>query len=802
MIDDLRNVEITVFDYSASSDHIARELKRPERQGLFGVLSVGFMASALLTVLGFLLYALFSFRRRFIELGTLRAIGLSTTQLTIFLICELAFLILLGLGAGTAIGVFISQVFIPYLQIGTGPTANVPPYQVEIAWFAINRLYVLFGVLFLVAFCRAHRPADAYEGLPGDQAWRDCLKEFRLSEPFILCDGLVKIYKIAGLEQVALRELNITIEKGELMSIIGASGSGKTTLMNILGGLDRPSAGRVRVDGHDLLRMTDNQLNKYRREKVGFVWQQSTRNLISYLNAVENVMLPMTVAGLAHNQPPPRRRAARPGRAGSAQASPALRAVRRRAAACRHRRGPGQPPAPAAGRRADRRSGHRHRADDLRHLPPPHARDGHHHHHRQPRPRHLPSRSTASSPSATACWPARPCASCAQTATVKGGDHQGEAGHNGAVGGSALHDTFEELVVLDRAGRVHVPQEYLEQYQIKGRARLELVDGGILIRAVDQRPAAEASAAEDGRGRRGSCSCRGRRGRHGPAGRQARLVWQIWQAKQETMNQIADQATGFANSASGSTDYAIETIDLQRVYRRGAEAVYALRGVDLAITAGSFIALKGRSGSGKTTLLNCISGLDQPTSGIARIFGQEIGSWSEARRTTWRRQQVGFIFQSLGLLPVMSAYENVELALRLINAPAKVRHKATTETIDLVGLTKWSDHRPYELSGGQQQRVAIARALVSQPPLVIADEPTANLDTKTAREVLNLFRTIVRERNTTLLMATHDTLAEEYVDHIIYLSDGSVVDASNSRGLRHLKPVERSRSASTSPSET
>jgi ABC-type lipoprotein export system ATPase subunit len=243
------------------------------------------------------------------------------------------------------------------------------------------------------------------------------------------------------------------------------------------------------------------------------------------------------------------------------------------------------------------------------------------------------------------------------------------------------------------------------------------------------------------------------------------------------MNQIADQAASFANSASGSMEYAIETVDLQRVYRRGAEAVYALRGVDLAIAPGRFIALKGRSGSGKTTLLNCISGLDQPTSGIARVFGQEIGSWSEARRTTWRRQQVGFIFQSLGLLPVMSAFENVELALRLVNTPAKARQQATTETIDLVGLTKWSDHRPYELSGGQQQRVAIARALVCQPPLVIADEPTANLDTKTAREVLNLFRTIVRERNTTLLMATHDTLAEEYVDHIIYLSDGSVVDA-------------------------
>jgi ABC-type lipoprotein export system ATPase subunit len=224
-------------------------------------------------------------------------------------------------------------------------------------------------------------------------------------------------------------------------------------------------------------------------------------------------------------------------------------------------------------------------------------------------------------------------------------------------------------------------------------------------------------------------------------------------------------------------DYAIETADLQRVYHRGAESVYALRGVDLSISPGSFIALKGRSGSGKTTLLNCISGLDQPTGGVARIFGEQIAQWSEARRTAWRRQQVGFIFQSLGLLPVLSAYENVELMLRLNGASPKVRHQAAVETLELVGLSKWIDHRPYELSGGQQQRVAIARALVTQPPLLIADEPTANLDTKTAREVLNLFRTIVRERQVTLLMATHDTLAEEYVDRTIYLSDGSVVNA-------------------------
>ncbi|MBE2237954.1 MAG: FtsX-like permease family protein [Caldilineaceae bacterium] len=152
MVHELRTYEISVLDYQASSVRIAEELRRPERQGLFGVLSVGFLASALLTVLGFLLYALFSFRRRFIELGTLRAIGLSTRQLAIFLSCELAFLILLGLGAGTGIGALISELFIPYFQIGSGPAANIPPFTVEIAWFAVTRLYMLFGVLFFVAF--------------------------------------------------------------------------------------------------------------------------------------------------------------------------------------------------------------------------------------------------------------------------------------------------------------------------------------------------------------------------------------------------------------------------------------------------------------------------------------------------------------------------------------------------------------------------------------------------------------------------------------------------------------------------
>ncbi|MFN3334836.1 MAG: ABC transporter ATP-binding protein, partial [Caldilinea sp.] len=162
-----------------------------------------------------------------------------------------------------------------------------------------------------------------------------------------------------------------------------------------------------------------------------------------------------------------------------------------------------------------------------------------------------------------------------------------------------------------------------------------------------------------------------------------------------------------------------------------------------------------------------------------RVFGDDIGGWSEGRRTRWRREQVGFIFQSLGLLPVLSAYENVELVLRLNGVGASERHKAALEALELVGLTKWNDHRPYELSGGQQQRVAIARALAGRPRLLIADEPTGNLDSKTAHSVLALFRAIVKERNVTMLMATHDTLADDYVDRIINLSDGRIVADRN-----------------------
>ncbi len=222
-------------------------------------------------------------------------------------------------------------------------------------------------------------------------------------------------------------------------------------------------------------------------------------------------------------------------------------------------------------------------------------------------------------------------------------------------------------------------------------------------------------------------------------------------------------------------EYAVETEDLWRVYKIGNNIeVPALRGLNLRLAPRQFIALKGRSGSGKTTLLNCLSGLDRPTSGSVRVLGYDLSTLNDRQLTQWRREQLGFVFQSFGLLPTLSAYENVELMLRIKGVGAKERYQRAMYCLDLVGLRKWADHRPYEMSGGQQQRVAIARALANNPLLILADEPTGELDSETAREILGLFHDIVREEHVTILMASHDPLVDEFVDLIVQLRDGQI----------------------------
>ena len=230
-----------------------------------------------------------------------------------------------------------------------------------------------------------------------------------------------------------------------------------------------------------------------------------------------------------------------------------------------------------------------------------------------------------------------------------------------------------------------------------------------------------------------------------------------------------------AKDVNENNGYVVETENLWRVYKTGSQEVAALRGVSFQIESGRFVVVMGRSGSGKTTLLNCIGGLDHPTSGAVRIFGHDIAGLNDKQLTRWRRERVGFVFQSFGLLPTLSAYENVELMLRIAGVSRKERRQRALRCLELVGLQRWTRHRPYEMSGGQQQRVAIARSLANNPQLILADEPTGELDSTTARDILGLFRRIVEEENVTLLMVSHDALVNEYVDDVLRLQDGQIV---------------------------
>jgi ABC-type lipoprotein export system ATPase subunit len=220
----------------------------------------------------------------------------------------------------------------------------------------------------------------------------------------------------------------------------------------------------------------------------------------------------------------------------------------------------------------------------------------------------------------------------------------------------------------------------------------------------------------------------------------------------------------------------IETHDLWRVYppKKNGEGIPALRGVNLNVESGSFVVLKGRSGSGKTTLLNCLAGLDRPTSGTVNVLDHDLMQMTDPELTAWRRDQVGLVFQSFGLLPTLSAYENIELLLRIKGEEYEARNSRALECLEIVGLGRWKDHRPFEMSGGQQQRVAIARALANRARLILADEPTGELDSKTTRELLAFFRQLVQGQQITMLMVSHDPLVDSYVDQVLTLKDGVV----------------------------
>jgi putative ABC transport system ATP-binding protein len=220
----------------------------------------------------------------------------------------------------------------------------------------------------------------------------------------------------------------------------------------------------------------------------------------------------------------------------------------------------------------------------------------------------------------------------------------------------------------------------------------------------------------------------------------------------------------------------VDAKGLVRTYTIGQTRVYALRGVNLQVKTGEFVAVKGRSGSGKTTLLNILGGLDQPDSGCVLLDGKDLTTLKETEMVALRRKQVSFVFQSFGLLPHFSAYETVEFALRLTGLPRDERHERTLECLELVGLEQRQNHRPDELSGGQQQRLCIARAIANHPALILADEPTGELDSRTGRDILSLFRQIAALEGTAMVLATHDPIVLEFASTMYELDDGILND--------------------------
>ena len=219
----------------------------------------------------------------------------------------------------------------------------------------------------------------------------------------------------------------------------------------------------------------------------------------------------------------------------------------------------------------------------------------------------------------------------------------------------------------------------------------------------------------------------------------------------------------------------LETRGLRKQYQMGEFAVDALDGIDLKIRKGEFVAIMGPSGSGKSTLLHLMGGLDTPTDGAVMLGGRRLAHLSDDEVTILRRRQVGFVFQFFNLLPTLTAAENVALPLLIDGWRVEDLAARVAELLDLVGLSDRRDHRPDQLSGGEQQRVAIARALVTEPAVVLADEPTGNLDSKAGREVLGLLRRACDEKGQTIVLVTHDPLAASYADRVVFLHDGRVV---------------------------
>jgi ABC-type lipoprotein export system ATPase subunit len=542
----------------------------------------------------------------------------------------------------------------------------------------------------------------------------------------IVCDRVVRIYAGDGIEVQALQGLDLLVAQGELTAVIGASGSGKSTLMNILAGLDRPTAGTVRVDGHDLGSLTGRERLAYRRGVVGFIWQQTSRNLLPYLTGQQNVLLPMRLAGAGRRD---RMRRANElldalGVANCAQRIPEQMSggeQQRTAIATALANRPRLLLADEPTGELDTASAH----DVFTALQTANAELG-----------------------ATVLVVTHDPAVSAQvrrTIAIRDGRTSSETLRHGTAGapGQAA-PVAVEYAVLDRAGRVQLPSEMTARLGMRDRVRLQ--EQPDHIRVWPDRPAAPPGGLES------------------PPGTSSPAAGRTEMA-----------ASPAAASAAPAAAPLVTVCDVARTFGRGGAAVHALRGVSFNVPVGQLVAVRGRSGCGKTTLLNIVGGLDAPTSGTVRVAGREVTAMTERERLLLRRSTVAFIFQSFGLIPTLSAAENVGIPLRITGTEPRVREERVRMLLSVVGLDDHAEQRPNELSGGEQQRVAIARALAGRPELLIADEPTGQLDSETGRQVMRLLQTVVRSEGITALVATHDAGIVDLADEVLTLDDGKMV---------------------------
>lgn len=532
-------------------------------------------------------------------------------------------------------------------------------------------------------------------------------------EYFVICENLVKIYKIADLEVVALQGLDLNVSEGEILALVGPSGAGKSTLLNVIGGLDTPSAGKAKVKDHDLLAMKDKQRVAYKREMVGFVWQQPSRNLLSYLSAIENVELPMMLNNIN-------------GAARSKRAKELLDIVGL---------------ADRANFRPNQLSGGQQQrvaiAVALANNPPLLLGDE--------------MTGQIDSQSAGEVFATLHKVHDAFNTTIilvthdplvsglvdrviaiRDGRTSTEIRRRRDKESGKLDE--EEWVILDQAGRMQLPKAYMEKLALRERVKVKLEEDHVTVWPQHKVEEFITLGAPD-----------------------------IEHFQPAYNNRI---------TSNGNT---LKVTQVSRKFEMGSETITALNDVSFEISAGKLALIRGRSGCGKTTLLNLIAALDQPTRGEITVGDQVVGEMSEREIIQYRRQHISFVFQTFGLLPYLTVEENVEIPLRLVHTPRKERIERVAEVLKLVALDHRARHRTYELSGGEQQRVAISRALVNRPSILLADEPTGQLDSNTGAAIIRLLHEIANRFGVTVIVASHDPNIVPFADKIIELKDGRII---------------------------